>query len=232
MPPSGSGVAPFGSSSARGGSWVQRPAEPTEPMTRLAAFSQAGHRLGRLRRTCTHDPPAALLDPNGATPLPDGGMLVTEIGGWVDRLDAHGRLVYSIRTPTSYPSDAQLLPDGNVLVAGFNTPGRVDILTPTERLSGRTARLRRGIARPAFARGALAERDDRRDGRLASPDRRDRSADEAHRVAVRPLRHRPGPPRIPRETGRARPVARGEHTRLFESTLPPARRHSQSRHCT
>ena len=79
---------------------------------------------------CTHDPPAALLDPNGATPLPDGGMLITEIGGYVDRLDRHGRLVYSIRTPTSYPSDAQLLPDGNLLVAGFNTPGRVDILTP------------------------------------------------------------------------------------------------------
>ena len=35
-------------------------------------------------------PAAALASPNGATPLPDGGMLVTEIGGWVDRLDAQG----------------------------------------------------------------------------------------------------------------------------------------------
>ena len=35
-----------------------------------------------------------------------------------------------MRTPTTYPSDAQLLPNGNILVAGFNTPGRVDELTP------------------------------------------------------------------------------------------------------
>jgi hypothetical protein len=83
---------------------------------------------------CAHNPPASLSSPNGATPLPDGGLLVTEIGGWIDRISASGRLVWSIRSPTSYPSDAQLLPNGNVLVAGFNTPGRVDILTPTGRV--------------------------------------------------------------------------------------------------
>jgi hypothetical protein len=83
---------------------------------------------------CAHDPPRTLSSPNGATPLRDGGMLVTEIGGWVDRLDARGRLVYSVRTPTSYPSDAQLLPNGNVLVAGFDTPGRVDVITPRGRV--------------------------------------------------------------------------------------------------
>ena len=84
--------------------------------------------------SCTHDPPRSLSSPNGATPLPDGGMLVTEIGGWVDRLDARGRLVFTVRTPTTYPSDAQLLPDGNVLVAGFDTPGRVDEITPQGRI--------------------------------------------------------------------------------------------------
>jgi hypothetical protein len=83
---------------------------------------------------CTHDPPRALLQPNGDTPLPDGGVLVTEIGGWVDRFDRQGRLRWSIRTPTSYPSDAQLLPDGDVLVAGFNQPGRVDIIAPGGRI--------------------------------------------------------------------------------------------------
>ncbi len=57
-------------------------------------------------------------------------MLVTEIGGWVDRLDESGKLLYTVRTPTTYPSDAQLLPDGELLVAGFNTPGRVDEITP------------------------------------------------------------------------------------------------------
>ena len=83
---------------------------------------------------CTHNPPRSLLQPNGDTPLPDGGVLVTEIGGWIDRFSAAGRLVWSIKSPTDYPSDAQLLPDGNVLVAGFNTPGRIDILTPRGRV--------------------------------------------------------------------------------------------------
>jgi len=83
---------------------------------------------------CTHDPPRALSEPNGDTPVPGGGVLITEIGGWVDRFNAAGRLMWSIRTPTDYPSDAQLLPDGNVVVAGYNTPGRIDILTPRGRI--------------------------------------------------------------------------------------------------
>ena len=80
---------------------------------------------------CYHHPPDSFSSPNGATPLSDGGVLITEIGGWIDRLDRNGNLVYTVRTPTSYPSDAQLLPDGDLLVAGFNTPGRVDILSRT-----------------------------------------------------------------------------------------------------
>ena len=93
-------------------------------------------------------------------------MLVTEIGGWVDRFDRHGRLVFSIKTPTDYPSDAQLLPNGNVLVAGFNTPGRIDILTPR----GKTvwtygpASGPGGLDRPslavAFPNGTIAATDD------------------------------------------------------------------------
>jgi DNA-binding beta-propeller fold protein YncE len=79
---------------------------------------------------CEHDPPHSLAQPNGDTPLPDGGVLVTEIGGWVDRFDRRGRLVWSLKTPTDYPSDAQLLPEGNVLVAGYNAPGRIDIIDP------------------------------------------------------------------------------------------------------
>jgi outer membrane protein assembly factor BamB len=83
---------------------------------------------------CAHDPPRSLSSPNGDTPLADGGVLVPEIGGWVDRISRTGRLLYSVRTPTTYPSDAQLLPDGNILVAGFDTPGRVDELTPSGRV--------------------------------------------------------------------------------------------------
>jgi hypothetical protein len=115
---------------------------------------------------CVHDPPSALLAPNGATPLPDGGVLVTEIGGYIDRIDAHRRLLWSIRSPTTYPSDAQLLPNGNVLVAGFNTPGRVDILRPNGRIvwtyapqSGAGALDRPSLA-VRWANGMIAVTDD------------------------------------------------------------------------
>jgi outer membrane protein assembly factor BamB len=79
--------------------------------------------------SCTHDPPRGFSSPNGDTPLPDGGLLVTEIGGWIDRLDAHGRLVWSVPSPVSYPSDAQLLPNGRILVASFTYPGKIVELT-------------------------------------------------------------------------------------------------------
>lgn len=79
-----------------------------------------------------HDPPRTYAAPNGDVPLPDGGMLVTEIGGrWVDRLDASGHLVWSVHlADIAYPSDAQLLADGNVLVVDYSTPGRVEEVTP------------------------------------------------------------------------------------------------------
>jgi hypothetical protein len=78
--------------------------------------------------SCAHDPPRGFDSPNGDTPLPDGGLLVTEIGGWIDRLDARGNLVWSIRSPVAYPSDAQMLPNGRVLVASFTDPGRIVIV--------------------------------------------------------------------------------------------------------
>ena len=79
-----------------------------------------------------HDPPIAYDAPNGDFPAPGGGTLVTEIGGsWVDRLDASGRLVWSVHLAgIAYPSDAQLLPNGNVLVVDYSSPGAVEELTP------------------------------------------------------------------------------------------------------
>ncbi|HEY6836573.1 MAG TPA: hypothetical protein VI142_08995 [Gaiellaceae bacterium] len=84
--------------------------------------------------SCGHDPPRAFESPNGATPLPGGGFLVTEIGGWIDRLARSGNLMWSIRSPVSYPSDAQLLPDGRVLVASFTDPGRIVIVDRSGRV--------------------------------------------------------------------------------------------------
>ncbi len=80
---------------------------------------------------CRHNPPKTFASPNGDTPLPDGGMLVTEIGGsFVDRLDKDGNLIYSVKTPLNYPSDAQLTSDGNILVIDYHNPGRVIKISP------------------------------------------------------------------------------------------------------
>lgn len=115
---------------------------------------------------CAHAPPHVLSDPNGDTPVPGGGVLVTEIGGWVDRFGRAGRLIWSIRTPTDYPSDAQPLRNGNVLVAGYNTPGRIDILTPRgrvvwsyERLAG-PGELRQPSLAVMLPNGMIAATDD------------------------------------------------------------------------
>ena len=102
---------------------------------RIVELSPRGTVVRILGGSCVHDPPRGFASPNGDTPLPDGGLLVTEIGGWIDRLDAHGRLVWSVRSPVSYPSDAQLLPNGRILVSAFTYPGRIVELTPSGKVT-------------------------------------------------------------------------------------------------
>jgi outer membrane protein assembly factor BamB len=116
--------------------------------------------------SCNHDPPRGFASPNGDTPLADGGLLVTEIGGWIDRLDARGRLSWSVRSPIAYPSDAQLLPDGKVLVVGFTIPGKIVILDRRGRVrwSFGAASGRNMLAKPSLAirlpNGMIAANDD------------------------------------------------------------------------
>lgn len=81
--------------------------------------------------SCGHHPPTSFNNPNGDTPLPDGGLLITEIGGSrVVRLGPTGAIVFDIHVPVSYPSDAQLTPDGNVLVVDYSNPGAVLEVSP------------------------------------------------------------------------------------------------------
>jgi hypothetical protein len=76
-----------------------------------------------------HDPPRLLGVPNGDTPLPGGGTLVTEIAGsWVSAISAGGHLEWQVRTPAAYPSDAQLISDGTILLADYVSPGKVMII--------------------------------------------------------------------------------------------------------
>jgi outer membrane protein assembly factor BamB len=78
-----------------------------------------------------HNPPTTFAQPNGDTPLPDGGVLVTEIvGSRVVRLSSTGQVVFDIQVPARYPSDAHLLPSGNVLVADYSNPGAVLVIDP------------------------------------------------------------------------------------------------------
>jgi outer membrane protein assembly factor BamB len=113
--------------------------------------------------SCVHDPPRGFASPNGDTPLRGGGLLVTEIGGWIDRLDRRGRLVWSFRAPVAYPSDAQLLPSGNVLVTSFTNPGKIVICTPR----GRVLWSFGGLNKPSLAirlpNGLIAANDDYND---------------------------------------------------------------------
>ncbi len=89
---------------------------------------------------CTNAAPRAYAAPNGDTPLPDGGLLVTVIhGSRVVRLSATGRVIFDIHVPIVYPSDAQLLANGNVVVAGYTSPGAVIEVTPKGRLVWRYA---------------------------------------------------------------------------------------------
>ncbi len=75
---------------------------------------------------CGHDPPRLVSSPNGDTPLPNGGTIITEItGSWVDGIGAHGKLLWSFQAPVHYPSDAQWLGNDRVLLADYSSPGHV-----------------------------------------------------------------------------------------------------------
>jgi hypothetical protein len=84
---------------------------------------------------CRHDPPRYLGSVNGATPLPDGGVLVSEItGSWIDDFGPEGRLRWAFRAPVSYPSDPQLIGRNRILLADYSHPGAAMIVTRTGRV--------------------------------------------------------------------------------------------------
>ena len=84
--------------------------------------------LGRAG-ACAHAPPRELGAVNGATPLPGGGTLVSEINGsWIDAFSRTGRLMWDFHAPVSYPSDPQWLGGGHILLADYTRPGRALIV--------------------------------------------------------------------------------------------------------
>jgi hypothetical protein len=94
-------------------------------------FIKAGHIVRQYGHSgvCRHDPPRYFGPVNGDTPVPGGGVLVSEIpGNWIDEIGPDGRLVFALQAPVSYPSDPQPLPGGRILVADYSSPGHVLII--------------------------------------------------------------------------------------------------------
>jgi hypothetical protein len=101
-------------------------------------FISPSHRIVRQYGTtglCRHHPPRELGPINGATPLPDGGTLVSEIkGSWVDDIGPNGQLRWAVQAPVSYPSDPQLLGPNRILIADYARPGHAVLMTRTGRV--------------------------------------------------------------------------------------------------
>jgi hypothetical protein len=119
---------------------------------------------------CRHDPPRYLGAVNGATPLPDGGTLVSEIdGSWIDDIGPTGVLRFAVHAPVRYPSDPQLLPGNHILVADYSRPGAAIIMTTTGRVlwrygpSGGPGALDHPSLATRIAPGLIAINDDYRD---------------------------------------------------------------------
>jgi hypothetical protein len=78
---------------------------------------------------CRHEPPRYFGAVNGDTPVPGGGVMISEIpGNWIDEVGPEGKLVFSVRAPVSYPSDPQPLPGGRILLADYASPGHILIM--------------------------------------------------------------------------------------------------------
>ena len=91
----------------------------------INADGTVAHQIGTVG-VCVHHPPASLGSPNGATPLPDGNLLISEINGsWVSEFTRSGKLVWTAHLPISYPSDPQQIGPGRYLIADYASPGQI-----------------------------------------------------------------------------------------------------------
>ncbi len=102
---------------------------------RLLLLSPHGHKplrvLGLTTSACRHAPPRHWGSPNGAFPMPDGHVLVTEINGdWVDAIDLHGTVHWTTHPPgVAYPSDSNQIAPNRFLTVDYSSPGQVVVFT-------------------------------------------------------------------------------------------------------
>ena len=71
--------------------------------------------------------------PNDAMPQTNGTILITNIGNHsaIDVNEASRAIEWTVNLPQSYPSDALVLPNGNILSTDWVSPGKVDEVTRT-----------------------------------------------------------------------------------------------------
>jgi hypothetical protein len=119
---------------------------------------------------CVHDPPRAIGAVNGDTPMPGGGVLVSEINGsWIDGFAANGKLLFTVQAPVGYPSDPQPLPAGRILLADYSNPGHIIVMDRGGKVlwrygpSGGYGRLDHPSLAMALPNGDIAVNDDYRD---------------------------------------------------------------------
>jgi hypothetical protein len=91
--------------------------------------------------SCVHELGSSYGSPNGAFPLSDGGLAITEINGnWLDLLNGSGRAWRAIHPPGfSYPSDTNEVRPGLLLSVDYTNPGAIETFTTDGRLAWRYA---------------------------------------------------------------------------------------------
>ncbi len=95
---------------------------------------------GRVGR-CRHAPPARFGSPNGAFPMRNGHLLVTEINGdWVDEIDLAGHVYFSTHPPLiRYPSDTNEVGPDEYLTVDSAKAGAIETFDHQGRLLWRYA---------------------------------------------------------------------------------------------
>ena len=103
---------------------------------RIIFISRKTHKIFRQFGTTgvyDENPPTSYAAPNGDFPAPNGGTLITQIGGNDAILvNKHGQVQWTVHFPSqfSYPSDANFTPNGNVLVVFYTDPGAIVEISP------------------------------------------------------------------------------------------------------
>ncbi len=84
-------------------------------------------RFGLNDPACYHQPPLRFGSPNGAFPLTNGNVLVTEINGdWANEMTLTGRILWSTHPPgVAYPSDTNEVAPNRYLTVDYSTPGQI-----------------------------------------------------------------------------------------------------------